>query len=63
MGTVLSEISMDLTELQKDEVELSYYINSTITGKLATFGDRIMRAKAKSMEKEMTTNFHEKLGG
>ena len=61
MGTVMGEMIVDFKEIQKDEVELTYSANVNITGKLATFGDRIMSAKAKDMEKEVTKNFQEKL--
>jgi carbon monoxide dehydrogenase subunit G len=32
-----------------------------IVGKLAMFGDRIMKSKAKDVEKEFTANLQEKL--
>jgi hypothetical protein len=32
-------------------------------GKLAMFGDRILRAKSKEVEKEFTKNLQEKLKG
>lgn len=61
MGIVMGELVIDFMEVQKGEVEITYSANVNMTGKLATFGDRIMRAKAKDMEKEMTKNFQEKL--
>lgn len=42
-------------------VEVSYKTDVNIVGKLAMFGDRIMRAKAKDTEKEFTKNLREKL--
>ncbi len=61
MGTIMGEMIIDFKEIQKDEVELSYNMNVNIVGKLSVLGDRMMRAKAKSMEEEMTKNFQEKL--
>ena len=61
MGTIIGELVIDFNEVQKEEVELSYNCNVNITGKLSVVGDRVMRVKAKSMEKEMTKNFQEKL--
>ncbi len=61
MGTIIGELIIDFNEIQKDEVELAYNCNVNITGKLSVVGDRVMRVKAKSMEKEMTKNFQEKL--
>lgn len=44
-----------------EEVEVSYRSDITIVGRLATFGDRIMRAKAKGLEKQFTQTLQEKL--
>jgi carbon monoxide dehydrogenase subunit G len=52
---------MDLKELPGGEVEISYKTDTTIVGKLAMFGDRIMRARAKETEKEFTQNLQKKL--
>ena len=42
-------------------MELSYRTDVNIVGKLAMFGDRIMRAKAKKVEEEFTIALQEKL--
>ncbi|MCX6071985.1 MAG: carbon monoxide dehydrogenase subunit G [Chloroflexi bacterium] len=60
-GTFTQETTVDLTELSKDSVEVSYHSNVSLVGKLATFGERIMRAKAKDLEREFTHNLQEKL--
>ena len=60
-GTFSQETTVDLTEISKDEVEVSYTSNVSLVGRLATFGERIMRAKAKSVGEEFTRNLQEKL--
>jgi len=60
-GTFIQETTVDLTEISKGEVEVSYSSNISITGRLATFGERIMRAKAKTAGEEFTKNLQEKL--
>ena len=60
-GTFSQETTVDLTEISKDEVEVAYTSNVSLVGRLATFGERIMRAKAKSVGEEFTKNLQEKL--
>ena len=60
-GNFTHEITVDLAEISKDEVGVSYKANVSIVGRLATFGERIMRAKAKSIGEEFTQNLQEKL--
>ncbi len=62
-GTFTQETTVDLTEISKDEVEVSYSSNVSLVGRLATFGERIMRAKAKKVGEEFTKNLQEKLSG
>lgn len=54
--------SIDLKENDAGEVEISYKCRANIVGKLAMFGDRILKAKAKKMEAEFTKTLREKLG-
>ncbi len=61
MGTFTCEVIVNLVEISKDEVEVLYRMNVNIVGRLATFGERIMRAKAKSVGEEFTKNLQEKL--
>jgi carbon monoxide dehydrogenase subunit G len=61
MGTFTHEMTVNLAEISKDEVEVSYKANVSIVGRLATFGERIMRAKSKSVGEELTRNLQEKL--
>jgi carbon monoxide dehydrogenase subunit G len=52
---------VDLKEVSPGKVEIKYQVDVSIVGKLAMFGDRIMRAKAKDTEKEFTKRLQEKL--
>jgi len=61
MGTFTHEMTVNLAEISKDEVEVSYKTNVSIVGRLATFGERIMRAKADKVGEEFTKNLQEKL--
>ena len=60
-GIFTQETTVNLTEIAKDEVEVSYRSNVSLVGRLATFGERIMRAKAKSVGEEFTKNLQERL--
>jgi carbon monoxide dehydrogenase subunit G len=60
-GTFTQETTVNLTETSQDEVEVAYRSNVSLVGRLATFGERIMRAKAKSVGEEFTKNLQEKL--
>jgi len=42
-------------------VDISYTSDISIVGRLATFGDKVMRAKAKKMEEELTKRLQERL--
>jgi carbon monoxide dehydrogenase subunit G len=61
MGTFTCDVIVNLAEIQEGEVEVSYQTNVNIVGRLATFGERIMRAKAKSVGEQFTKNLQEKL--
>ncbi len=60
-GTFTLEAVGRLTQIAEDAVEVSYTANVSLVGRLATFGDRIMRAKAKQMQDEITKNLRQKL--
>lgn len=62
-GSFSQETVVDLEEVSDREVEVSYRSNVSVVGKLATFGDRIMRLKAKQIEKEFTQALKAKLSG
>ena len=60
-GRFVQKTSIDLKENESGEVEVSYKCNASIVGKLAMFGDRILKAKAKKVEKEFTEALQKKL--
>ena len=60
-GHFVQKSVVDLKETPEGEVEISYKSDVSIVGKLAMFGDRIMRAKAKKVQEELTQNLDEKL--
>jgi carbon monoxide dehydrogenase subunit G len=60
MGTFTVKLEVTLTQAG-EEVEVVYKTDANIVGKLATFGERIMRAKAKTIGEEFTKNLQSKL--
>ena len=60
-GYFVQKSLVDLREISPSEVEVSYKSDVNIVGKLAMFGDRIMKAKAKKVEKEFTMALQERL--
>jgi carbon monoxide dehydrogenase subunit G len=60
-GHFVQKSIVDLKEISPNEVEVSYKSDVSIVGKLAMFGDRIMKAKAKKVEEEFTTALQERL--
>jgi hypothetical protein len=60
-GTFTQETVVDLTEVSKGEVEVAYRSNVSMVGRLATFGERIMRAKVNKVGEEFTRNLQERL--
>lgn len=62
-GHFVQKSVIDLGGTSGGEVEISYRTDVEIVGKLAMFGDWIMRAKAKKVQEEFTTALQEKLKG
>ncbi|MGD0916492.1 MAG: SRPBCC domain-containing protein [Thermodesulfobacteriota bacterium] len=60
-GHFVQKSVVDLREISPNEVEVAYKSEVNIVGKLAMFGDRIMRAKAKKVEEEFTRALQERL--
>ena len=60
-GRFVQRTSIDLKENESGEVEVSYSCKANIVGKLAMFGDRIMKARAKKVEREFTEALQKKL--
>jgi carbon monoxide dehydrogenase subunit G len=61
LGTFTMELVVDLNEMPTGEVEVAFSSSVNIVGKLATFGERIMRAKAKQVVEDFTKNLQKKL--
>lgn len=60
-GRFVQKTSIDLKETEDGAVEISYRCHANIVGKLAMFGDRILKAKAKKVEGEFTAALEERL--
>ena len=60
-GHFVQKSVVDLREISPNEVEVFYKSDVNIVGKLAMFGDRIMRAKGKKVEEEFTKALQERL--
>ena len=60
-GTIHQETVVDLTEISEKEVEVLYSANTRVVGKLATFGEKIMRGKAKSLGEQFAKNIQASL--
>jgi carbon monoxide dehydrogenase subunit G len=61
LGHFKQKTQVDLREVSPSEVEVKYKSDVSIVGKLAMFGDRIMKAKARQVEKEFTNALQERL--
>jgi hypothetical protein len=61
LGRMKDKVTMDLKELANGEVEIAYNIDVSMVGKLAMFGDRVMRSKAVEIEREFVKNLSAKL--
>jgi len=53
-GRFSQKTNIDLREIEDNQVEISYRCDAKIVGRLAMFGDRVMRAKAKTVEAEFS---------
>jgi carbon monoxide dehydrogenase subunit G len=60
-GHFTQKTSIDLKKIEGDGVEISYRCDASVVGKLAMFGDRVLKAKAKKIEAEFTQALREKL--
>ena len=61
LGNFSTEIEVNLTETSPDNIEVSYTADVSLVGKLATFGERIMRAKSKEVGDKFTENLRARL--
>jgi len=60
-GTFSQETIVDIKETGGGEVEVAYSSNVSMVGRLATFGERIMRAKVNKVGEEFINNLKQKL--
>jgi carbon monoxide dehydrogenase subunit G len=60
-GTFSQETIVDLKEMAGGEVEVAYSSNVSMVGRLATFGERIMRAKVNKVGAQFIENLQKKL--
>jgi carbon monoxide dehydrogenase subunit G len=61
LGTFSLELVVHLNEKSSEEVEVAYTMDVTMVGRIATFGERIMRAKVDKVGEEFTNNLKKKL--
>jgi carbon monoxide dehydrogenase subunit G len=61
LGTFSLELIVHLNEKSGGEVEVVYTMDVTMVGRIATFGERIMRAKVDKVGEEFTNNLKKKL--
>ena len=60
-GTFTQETIVDIKEMAGGEVEIAYSSNVSLVGRLATFGERIMRAKVNKIGGQFIQNLQDKL--
>ncbi len=61
LGNFAQVTLVNLKEMPEHQVEVSYVSDVSVVGRLATFGERIMRAKSKEVGEEFTRNLRKKL--
>jgi len=61
LGRFKQKTTISFNKLSDDETEVSYRSDVSMVGRLATFGDRIIRAKAKEINKEFVNNLKKKI--
>ena len=60
-GEVHQDMTVDIKEISDNVSEISYSANIRITGKLATFGEKIMRSTTKKLSDQFIKNLKAKL--
>jgi uncharacterized protein len=60
-GSMTMDMVVNMKELAKDELEVKFVANAQIVGRLATFGERIMRAKINQTVEEFVANLQKEL--
>jgi carbon monoxide dehydrogenase subunit G len=62
LGSFKMTMIMDLKDNGDGTMDVNYNVTATVGGKLGSFGDRVLGAKTKSMEKEIKANLEKALG-
>ncbi len=62
-GTFRQESVFDLKEMPNNEVQVSYSVDTELSGGLAGFGERIVSSMAKGLAEQFTKNIQERLEG
>jgi carbon monoxide dehydrogenase subunit G len=60
-GTFSQETIVDMKEVSGGEVEIAYSSNVSMVGRIATFGERIMRAKVNKVGEQFIQNLQNAL--
>ena len=61
LGNFKMKMIMDLKDKGDGTMDIDYNVSAVVGGKLGSFGDRILNAKTKSMEKEVKENLEKAL--
>ena len=61
LGHFKQKSVVDLKEVSPGQVEIKYKTEVSIVGKLAMFGDRVMKAKSRQVEEQFTNALRERL--
>ena len=61
LGNFKMKMVMDLKDNGNGTMDIDYNVSAVVGGKLGSFGDRILNAKTKTMEKEVKTNLEKAL--
>jgi len=62
LGRFKQKTTIKFNELSEEETEVIYQTDVSVVGRLATFGNRIMKAKAKALGKEFADAVKKKIG-
>jgi len=62
-GSFTQASDVDLREISPEEIEIFYKSTINVVGRIATFGERIMRAQAKKIGEQFIRSFKEKIEG
>lgn len=63
MGDFTMTMTLDLKDKGDGSMDVSYNVNASVGGKLGSFGDRVINAKAKGMEKDIVKSMEKALSG